>query len=201
MIPYNQIREHYRYLTPLIFERSEIHPRNWVSPYCDIDWMSLFTPIENQAWQAIRAIGKIPLYPQYPIKGYFVDFGNPYLKIAVECDGKEYHLDKDKDAKRDNNLMAAGWKVFRIPGSDCVRPVSDDYYNISYIDESERYGVLDDFYQTTIEGLVKALAIHYCEFRGYYLDEHVCERSISSRCIYERKSQFDKRFPVERSTN
>ena len=42
----------------------------------------------------------LPFYPQYPIGKYFVDFADPVKKIVIECDGKKYHQDKEKDKRR-----------------------------------------------------------------------------------------------------
>lgn len=76
------------------------------------------TPIETWLWSDIRALDAV-LYPQYPVGRYFVDFANPIAKVAIECDGAEWHNDKAKDAARDAELEAMGWTVYRISGSDC----------------------------------------------------------------------------------
>lgn len=76
------------------------------------------TPIEWCLWADIRACNAI-FYPQYPVGRFFVDFGNPVAKVAIECDGYEYHLDKGKDRDRDDELAALGWRVYRISGHDC----------------------------------------------------------------------------------
>jgi very-short-patch-repair endonuclease len=77
------------------------------------------TPIEDAIWSEIRQHGAI-LYPQYPVAGYFVDFGNPIAKVAIECDGAAYHQNKAKDAARQAAIEANGWRVFRLTGSQCV---------------------------------------------------------------------------------
>jgi very-short-patch-repair endonuclease len=76
------------------------------------------TPIERWLWSDIRSVDAV-LYPQYPVGGFFVDFGNPVAKVAIECDGAEWHKDKQKDAERDAKLVAIGWTVYRITGRDC----------------------------------------------------------------------------------
>ena len=73
-----------------------------IDPY-EVDWVSIFTPIESALWHDIRAAGAV-LYPQYPVGRYFVDFANPVAMVAVECDGAAWHQDKAKDAKRDAEL-------------------------------------------------------------------------------------------------
>jgi len=88
-------------------------------PYEIADWVLLFTPIEAALWSDIRAAG-LPLWPQLPVGRFFVDFGNPVHRVAVECDGSEFHKDKAKDAARDAELHAMGWKVHRIEGRRCL---------------------------------------------------------------------------------
>lgn len=79
-----------------------------------------FTPIEAAMWSDIRMEGAV-FYPQYPVGGFFVDFGNPVAKVALECDGYAFHLDKGKDAARDARLRDLGWIVYRFPGHACVQ--------------------------------------------------------------------------------
>jgi very-short-patch-repair endonuclease len=90
-----------------------------IDPY-EADWLNVFTPIEYALWQDIRQAGAV-LYPQYPVGRFFVDFGNPKAKVAVECDGAAFHKDKAKDAARDAALGEMGWKVYRITGLDCKK--------------------------------------------------------------------------------
>jgi len=89
-----------------------------IHPY-EIDWTNVFTPIELGLWSDIRYVGLV-MYPQYPVDRFFVDFGNPVAKVAIECDGAAFHLDKAKDAERDRILAALGWTVHRISGRDCL---------------------------------------------------------------------------------
>jgi hypothetical protein len=88
-------------------------------PYAIADWVRIFTPIEYDAWGEIRSRG-IPLWPQLPVGKFFVDFGNPVKRIALECDGKEFH-DARRDALRDAALLDMGWRVFRVTGSQCYQ--------------------------------------------------------------------------------
>lgn len=76
------------------------------------------TPIEAWLWSDMRDEGMV-MYPQYPVDGVFVDFGNPVAKVAIECDGKAYHLDKEKDEARDLRLAGLGWTVYRLTGREC----------------------------------------------------------------------------------
>ena len=76
------------------------------------------TPIERALWHDIRAEDAV-LYPQYPVGRYFVDFGNPVARVAIECDGAKWHIDAAKDAARQQEIEAIGWTVYRIGGRAC----------------------------------------------------------------------------------
>lgn len=171
-------------------ERSKKHPQNWVSPYCtSIDWIKIFTPIEYDTWNAIRGVGKCPLYPQYPVANYFLDFGNPFLKVGVECDGRDFHMDKKKDNDRDYKLRKLGWKIYRISGSDIWRVPPVEYYELAHQLPKDRKRLLEEFYDSTIEGLIKALSIFYCKYRRIYKDELINENVLVHACLNKRKSK------------
>lgn len=109
------LRDFYRLALPEITEagRSE-----WgIDPY-EVDWLRVFTPIEDALWHDIRAAGMV-MYPQFPVLGFFVDFGNPVAKVAIECDGAAFHQDALKDSARQSAIEAEGWVVYRITGRDC----------------------------------------------------------------------------------
>lgn len=82
------------------------------------------TPIENRVFESIQFYN-LPLLPQYPIKKYFVDFGDPIKKIAIEVDGEKFHLDKKKDAKRQNEIEHEGWSFYRIKGKYTYYPIHE----------------------------------------------------------------------------
>ncbi|MBT2299244.1 DUF559 domain-containing protein [Variovorax paradoxus] len=116
---WNALRAHYAGITPLILAA----PKNeWaVGAY---DWtqggLMQMTPIERWVWDEIRDANAV-FYPQYPVGRFFVDFANPKAKVAIECDGAAYHLDKAKDAGRDAILERLGWVVYRAPGWLCAQ--------------------------------------------------------------------------------
>lgn len=114
---WNAIRAHYNAVGPeILAERKD----EWaIDAYAWNDVVTL-TPIEDWLWIHIRAANAI-FYPQYPVGRYFVDFANPVARVAIECDGAAFHTDKAKDQKRDEELAAMGWKVYRVPGHICVR--------------------------------------------------------------------------------
>lgn len=98
-----------------------LEPDEWgIDPYKWEQCRAIqLTPIESALWHDIRAVD-IVMYPQFPVGRFFVDFGNPAAKVAIECDGERWHLDKAKDARRDEELAALGWRVYRITGRDCL---------------------------------------------------------------------------------
>lgn len=130
-----------------------------IDPYV-IDWSMLFTPIEMDAWCSIRGCG-LPLYPQYPVDRFFVDFGDPVKRIALECDGKAYH-DEAKDYERDLQLAKLGWVVFRVTGSECHRAGVDISelvydYSVNNIEADEFEYKLYDWSMNTSDGVIYAI--------------------------------------------
>ena len=120
---WNAIRSFYAAANSAIMGESSnewgIDPYGWTGAEINL------TPIESWLWHDIRAVDLV-LYPQYPVGGFFVDFANPKAKVAIECDGAEFHKDKDKDAMRDAKLRQLGWSVYRISGKACRDGVGCD---------------------------------------------------------------------------
>ena len=111
------IRNHYACAWPLIKAGS---PKQYaIDAYAWEDAGVVMTPIEAALWHDIRAAGLV-MYPQWPIGGVFVDFGNPVAKVAIECDGAAFH-DPGRDALRDKALRSFGWRVYRVTGSECIQ--------------------------------------------------------------------------------
>lgn len=102
----------------------------WAFDPYEVDWPMLFTPIEAALWTDIRQLG-LALYPQYPVstrsdhgpdpeyRTYYCDFASPARKVAIECDGKAFHNDPERDRERDRRLRLAGWTVYRFTGAQC----------------------------------------------------------------------------------
>lgn len=190
--PFEQIKNHYEDIRFNIYEISRKCKYRWLNPYADaIDWGKLFTPIEEQTWMAIRSFGKCPLYPQYPVRKYFVDFGNPIVKVAVECDGQLYHTDKEKDHQRDKALLEAGWIVYRIKGKDCFKPTDQFEELKEYNDytEDEKYHILKDYYANSIEGLIRAISIFHMGYKEFFYHEN--EIDLAHMCLTKRISIND----------
>lgn len=113
---WNRIRAFYREAEPDILAAGSWE---WgIDAYLWDNGMLEMTPIEAWLWHDIRNNNAV-LYPQYPVGPFFVDFGNPVAKVAVECDGAEFHKDYRKDERRDAHLRELGWSVYRAPGWLC----------------------------------------------------------------------------------
>lgn len=154
------------------------------------DWNVLFSPIEMDAWVSLR--GKCtPMYPQYPVLNYYVDFGNPYFKIAIELDGKEFH-NPGKDKKRDRELYEAGWKVFRIPGHQMVK-------KFKAIDDFEEWEIRENYEQVMIDirhwiletgdGVIEAISrVYFSKGPLSSVDKDIytiCQRTLLNHCSTE----------------
>lgn len=158
------IRDAYALEMPRIMEAREAGGS--VNPYF-LDWV--MTPIERLAWMDIRGMG-IPLLPQFPIDRVFVDFGDPWLKIAVELDGAAYH-DDVRDLARDKKLLELGWKVFRFKGRTAAKILPrpfDNAYDLRYDGEFERN--LIDWGLNDSSGFFWALQQVYFIERSRYKD-------------------------------
>jgi len=125
----------------------------WTCPYNPgVDWLSYFTPIENRLWQVIRA-NNVPFFPQYPVGKRFTDFGNPYLKVALEADGIQWH-DKRRDTERDKELAAQGWRTYRISGREINR-TPPDWQTLTREDPDKAEKAV----RTSAEGLLIAIRV------------------------------------------
>lgn len=66
------------------------------------------------------------IYPQHAVLGYRLDFavigGGHGYKIAIECDGHDFHERAKEqaahDRQRDRRLTTAGWTVLRFTGHE-----------------------------------------------------------------------------------
>lgn len=88
-------------------------------------WLS---PIEKNLWSDIRTADLV-LYPQWPVAGFFVDFGNPVARVAIECDGKAFH-DVARDAPRQRAIEAKGWTVYRFNGWMCNQQEVVEHFDL-----------------------------------------------------------------------
>mgnify|MGYP000221077623 CR=1 FL=1 len=165
-----------------ILKTSEESITRWTQPYY-FDWASHFSPIEEVAWNSIRSHGRIVLYPQFPVFNYFIDFANPYLKIGLELDGKEYH-NLEKDKTRDELLSKIGWKIFRVSGKEA----NADYLELSDLHEkrifgNEREEALRKWLTRTLDGVI--FSIKYFYFEGYDNEAIMKEYPLDDECQSE----------------
>lgn len=119
------------------------------------DWIVEFTPIEASVWSDIRCNG-LDFFPQIPACGFFLDFANPFLKIAIECDGADFH-DYEKDSIRDGVLQNNGWTVFRITGSECTRIITSPFDDEYYYDKPASSHDISEYFNKTSEGILIAI--------------------------------------------
>lgn len=112
------------------------------------------SPIESIVWGDIRCIGLRGVFMQFPILNYFVDFACPEHKFCIECDGKEFHLDIEKDLIRQANIENEGWKMYRIDGSSCMREsqiVFDKHIGNYFVGEHEVDSIIEMPHEDLIE--------------------------------------------------
>lgn len=77
------------------------------------------SPIEKRVLKALW-MRDYKATTQYPIRRYRIDLALPEYRLAIECDGKEFHSSKKAkahDRKRDAYLRSIGWKTLRFSGS------------------------------------------------------------------------------------
>jgi len=158
------LRQIYMELLPWIMEGAKKDVTCAVIPY-PVDWSRYMSPIEISAWYSIRS-HYIPMYPQFPVFNYFIDFANPYLRIGLELDGEAYH-DPKKDKARDKMLLKYGWKIFRVTGKeanyDKYKPfdlIQQDYQE-HHQDEMQYQREISDWMMNSCDGVVKALKLVY----------------------------------------
>jgi very-short-patch-repair endonuclease len=164
---WKHIRAMYEMMLPEILEAGRENKMRGIDPYF-VDWTKLFTPIERVAWGSIRNYG-IPMYPQFPACGVFIDFANPCERIGIELDGKDWH-DAEKDVKRDRRLMEDGWTIFRITGSECYRRYKEPSELID-LESSRKYEEQVKWMLTTCDGVIASIyEVYFRDDRGKLYD-------------------------------
>jgi very-short-patch-repair endonuclease len=153
-------RQLYMENIPFILEASRKDIKRWSESYL-LNWNRFLSPIERTAWNSIRETSHIPLYPQFPVFNFFIDFANPLIRIGLELDGKNYHSTK-MDLQRDLKLSRFGWKIFRVTGAET---------KVKYLDRSEleereivgqeKYNAIENWIMNTSDGLIQSLKYWY----------------------------------------
>ncbi len=83
------------------------------------------SPFGQMFWQQLRRLAA-DWVAQYPVEPYFLDFGLPSCKLAIELDGHEFHKTKEQrthDARKDRFLSKRGWTVLRFTGTEVFRDI------------------------------------------------------------------------------
>lgn len=117
------------------FTRS-LERKNSVSTVMDsMKKMVCDSPIEKYLWDALVHFGlDTKAKMQYEIGKYRIDIAFPDSRLAVECDGAQYHranqLQLERDQKRDKYLARKGWRTLRFEGIAIRRNI---YYCIGEI--------------------------------------------------------------------
>lgn len=85
-----------------------------------------FSPIEYDMWYSLRVHSNTRYFrPEFPIGKYFADFADPIHKIVIECDGKEFHTDFEKDKIRQREIEKLGWIVLRFNPKQILSNIHD----------------------------------------------------------------------------
>ncbi|HSY73936.1 MAG TPA: DUF559 domain-containing protein [Dongiaceae bacterium] len=153
------IRRYYKIALPGIMQLAETKPLVWFQKY-PFNWK--FNENEDALWGKI-AWRPMVMYPEFPVLSYFVDFGNPFLKIAIEADSEEFH-DKEKDTERDLKLLEAGWKTFRVSYEENSAPFKEFGEIAEMFDngnESEALEEMENWMLKTSDGVVEAIEFFY----------------------------------------
>lgn len=82
------------------------------------------SPLERMLYYELRYSYKGQIVPQHPLGPYRIDFALPKYKLALECDGYQYHSSEKAqlhDRNRDAYMKRAGWKVMRFTYKDLCR--------------------------------------------------------------------------------
>jgi very-short-patch-repair endonuclease len=141
----------------------EAYKRHWngrerQDPYKFGPWFENLTTIERNVWNDIRYLG-LPFYPQFPVNRYYIDFANPFKKIAIEVDGK-IHQEAEvaaKDERRDEYLKSKGWAIYRIPGWKTYKG-RHNYL----VDQVDNYGeVVPQYYTNTAQAILEEIKERY----------------------------------------
>jgi very-short-patch-repair endonuclease len=170
------LRQHYMEAMPEIMHQAKQNLSVWaVEPYA-FNWG--FNKNEQSLWGSIRR-NLMVMYPEFPVLGWFVDFGNPFLRIAIEADSKKFH-NREKDVERDRKLLQINWKTFRVSYCENVEtPFEELGERILDGHEDEASREMKHWLLDTSDGVVDAI----CFF--YFMSE-------------EQQSERTKRFPEYR---
>ena len=95
-----------------------LKPKDDSEVFIDKERFKTESPIERRLYDALLSRGHY-IVTQYPMGRYRIDIAFPQYKLAVECDGRQFHSTKEameRDRRKDNYLRSNGWTVIRISG-------------------------------------------------------------------------------------
>lgn len=104
------------------------------------------SPFEEAVGKSLVAAG-YHVTQQWEVGAYRIDMVVQYKgkKIAVECDGEQYHSGEEKvrsDMERQTILERMGWRFIRIRGSEYYRDPKATMVRV--INELTNYGILQE---------------------------------------------------------
>lgn len=79
-----------------------------------IGWNYEWTQNAQSAWFCLKAEG-VSMYPLFPFLHYFLDFADPFRKIAVLVEEDDAPWNEAFCQEQDKLLTLGGWMVYRIP--------------------------------------------------------------------------------------
>lgn len=94
------------------------------SPSLDRWMFQTDSPLERMLYYELRYTYKDQIVPQHPLGPYWIDFAIPKYKLALECDGFQYHSSEKArlhDRNRDAYMKRVGWKVMRFTYKDLCK--------------------------------------------------------------------------------
>ena len=98
------------------------------------------TDAEKMLWIYLKTgIQGYKFRRQHPVGIYVADFYCHKLKLIIELDGSIHDLPetKEKDAQRENDLNAWGYKIVRFTNSDIMRSIASVLQEIKNTVEKE----------------------------------------------------------------
>jgi len=178
------IRRHYHDALPEIMSLAKTNLSMWYSKY-PFDWR--FNKNEKSLWGSIVR-RPMAMYPEFPVLNYFVDFGNPFLRIAIEADSKTFH-DKRRDSERDRNLLQEGWKTFRVSYTENFEPfieLGEIAEMILNQDGEVAAEEMEKWMLNTSDGVVDAILFFYfmsAEERAKRMEKYPAHLSLAERTL------------------
>lgn len=103
----------------------EIAASSQLKPYSE--WISMMAESRPESIVRVRIkqAGIVGFIPQVPVRGmsktYYVDLGNPLLRVALEYQGAvHFHgsVERAADSERQNEIRGSGWIIIEVTWED-----------------------------------------------------------------------------------